>query len=98
MTWHVYVVRAADGRLYTGIATDVARRLDEHDGSGGRGAKSLRGRGPLELAYSREIGDRALALRVEHRLKRLRRPAKLRLIAEAPDRPGLLARLEVEPA
>jgi putative endonuclease len=69
-TWSVYLLRCADGSLYTGIATDVSRRLAEH-AEGEKGAKYLRGRGPLELVFHQEIGDRGLALKVEHRVKRL---------------------------
>ncbi len=68
-TWSVYLLRCADGSLYTGIATDVSRRLAEHAESE-KGAKYLRGRGPLELVFHQPIGDRSLALRVEHRVKR----------------------------
>jgi putative endonuclease len=68
-TWSVYLLRCADGSLYTGIATDVSRRLIEH-AEGEKGAKYLRGRGPLELVFHRQIGDRSLASRIEHRVKR----------------------------
>ena len=68
-TWSVYLLRCADGSLYTGIATDVTRRLAEH-ADGEKGAKYLRGRGPLELVFYREIGDRSLAAKIEHRVKR----------------------------
>ena len=68
-TWSVYLLRCADGSLYTGIATDVSRRLAEHVESD-KGAKYLRSRGPLELIFHQEIGDRSLALRIEHRVKR----------------------------
>jgi predicted GIY-YIG superfamily endonuclease len=67
--WSVYLLRCADGSLYTGIATDVSRRFSEHT-QGDKGAKYLRGRGPLELVFHQTIGDRSLALRVEHRVKR----------------------------
>ncbi len=77
--WHLYLIRCADGSLYTGITTDVARRLEEHRSN--RGARRLRGRGPLELVYSRPVGDRSRALRLEHRVKRLTRAAKEALIA-----------------
>ena len=77
-TWHVYVVRCAGGTLYTGIATDVERRFVEH--AEGRGAKYLRGRAPLELVAHSQVGARGLALRVEHRIKRLARAAKESLI------------------
>ena len=68
--WSLYLVRCADGSLYTGISTDVERRLREHS-NGVRGAKFLRGRGPLTLAFEYRIGDRSLASRIEHRVKRL---------------------------
>jgi putative endonuclease len=77
--WHLYLIRCADGSLYTGITTDVQRRLDEHRHN--RGARRLRGRGPLELVYSLPVGDRSRALRIEHRVKRLKRAAKEALIA-----------------
>lgn len=94
--WHVYLVRTRDGQLYTGIATDVDRRLEEHRSSGGKGAKYLRGRGPLELVYRRKLGDRALALQVEARLKRRTRPAKEAIVADAPSRRALLRRLAID--
>lgn len=81
--WFVYVVRCGDGTLYTGIAKDVSRRLAEHEGSTGRGAKYLRGRQPLELLLAREAGSRDAALRVEHRVKRLPRARKEELVRDA---------------
>ncbi len=88
--WHVYVVRTADDRLYTGIAIDVERRLTEHEGTSGRGAKALRGRGPMQVAYRREIGERSLTMSVESRIKRLTRREKERIVAQAPQRDELL--------
>ncbi len=76
----LYILRCADGALYTGIATDVARRFAEH-ACGSRGAKSLRGKGPLKLVFEEAVGNRSLALQLEHRVKRLPRARKLRLIA-----------------
>lgn len=75
----LYIVRCADGSLYTGIATDVARRLAEHE-SGPQGAKFLRGKGPLEVVFSAVVGDRAMASRLEYRVKRLSRAQKVELI------------------
>jgi putative endonuclease len=89
--WSLYVVRARTGELYTGIARDVARRLAEH--AAGRGAKCLRGRGPLELAYRVAVGERGLALRLERRLKGLERAEKQALLDQAPGRDDLIARL-----
>ncbi len=93
MTWHVYLIRARDDSLYTGIATDVERRLAEHGEAGPKGAKSLRGRGPLTLAFRSPVGGRALALQVEHRVKRLSKPEKEQLVTDAPAPGDLLARL-----
>ena len=76
--WSVYLVRCGDDSLYAGIALDVERRLQEHR-EGKRGAKYLRGRGPLDLVMSREVGDKGLALKVELRMKKLSRKAKEKL-------------------
>ncbi|MDJ0813782.1 MAG: GIY-YIG nuclease family protein [Woeseiaceae bacterium] len=78
--YSLYIVRCRDGSLYTGIAIDVDRRLREHE-SGNRGARYLRGRGPLRLEFTQHLGDRATALRFEHRVKRLQREHKEALIA-----------------
>jgi putative endonuclease len=75
----LYIVRCADGTLYTGIATDVDRRLSEHE-SGLRGARFLRGKGPLQVVFSEVVGDRSLASRLEYRVKKLDRSKKLELI------------------
>ncbi len=80
-TWSVYVLRCKDGALYTGIATDVARRLEEH--RAGKGAKALRGKGPLELVISHSVGDRGHALRVEGCVKRLPKADKELLVRRA---------------
>ncbi len=68
--WSIYLLRCGDGSFYTGIATDVSRRIGEHE-QGKRGAKYLRGRGPFELVYQRSVGDRSVASRIEYRLKQL---------------------------
>lgn len=81
--WSVYVLRCRDGSLYTGIATDVGRRIAEHE-RGPKGSKYLRGRGPFTLVFQAEVGDRAHATRVELAIKRLPKPAKERLIGVGP--------------
>jgi putative endonuclease len=78
--WSVYMLRCGDGSLYTGIAMDVSRRIAEHE-DGTRGARYLRGRGPLVLVFQSEVGDRSLATRAEVRIKRLGRRAKEEFIA-----------------
>jgi putative endonuclease len=93
--WYVYIVRASDGTMYTGVTTDVERRLAEHRGNGGRGARYLRGREPLEIVYRRRLGDRGLALRVEWRLKRRPRAEKQSIVSGRLSRRALLRRLGV---
>lgn len=76
--WYLYILRCGDGTLYTGITTDVERRLEAH--RQGRGAKYTRGRGPLELAYQEEFGTHSEALKREYAVKQLPRDEKERLI------------------
>ncbi|MEM7248678.1 MAG: GIY-YIG nuclease family protein [Acidobacteriota bacterium] len=83
-TWHVYVVRTRRGALYTGIATDVERRVAEHEGDSKKGARSLRGQGPLELVYRVALADRAEASRVEALIKRQSKQRKERFVREQP--------------
>ena len=73
--WSIYLLRCSDDSLYAGIATDVARRLSEHE-DGKLGAKYLRGRGPLTLVFQQAVGDRSRASRVEHHIKRLSKQEK----------------------
>lgn len=91
--WSVYLIRSGEGLIYTGIATDVARRLGQH--RSGRGAKYLRGRGPLVLIYQRQLGSRSLALRVEHRLKRLTKAQKEAIVRAGSTRQRLLTVLRL---
>lgn len=78
-TWYLYILRCGDGTLYTGITTDVDKRLEAH--RSGLGAKYTRGRGPLELAYREKCGSHSDALKRELAVKRLTRTQKLALIA-----------------
>jgi putative endonuclease len=74
--WFVYILRCGNGALYTGVTTDVQRRLGEHSGNGRLSARFTRAFGPVELAYSCRVGEKSLAYRVEHRIKRLAREKK----------------------
>ena len=76
----LYIVRCADGSLYTGISTDVARRMLEHE-NGKRGARYLRGRGPLKLEYAEVVGNRSAASRAEYIVKQLDTRTKEALIS-----------------
>jgi len=77
-SWKLYILRCGDGTLYTGITTDVEKRLAAH--RAGRGAKYTRGRGPLELMYREECGDHSAALKRELEIKALTREEKLKLL------------------
>ena len=76
--WWVYILRCADGTLYTGMAADVDKRLRAHNE--GLGAKYTRSRLPVELVYREACESRSAALRREAAIKRLRRPEKLALV------------------
>ena len=77
--WFLYLVRTRNNALYTGITTDVARRFLEHQT--GKGAKALRGKGELTLAFSAPVGERSLALKMEYRIKQLTKRQKERLVS-----------------
>lgn len=76
--WSVYMVRTATGLLYTGISTDPLRRLRQHQS--GKGARALRGKGPLTLAWQQDVGEKSAALRIEYRLKQQPKSFKEQLI------------------
>lgn len=78
--WYLYILRCGDGSLYTGITTDVEKRLEVH--RSGKGAKYTRGRGPLELVYREECGTHSDALKREIQIKRLTRQEKEALVAQ----------------
>ncbi|MES3518134.1 MAG: GIY-YIG nuclease family protein [Natronomonas sp.] len=75
---HVYVLRCADGTLYTGYTTDVERRITEHNA--GEGAKYTRGRTPVELVHTEDFDERSAAMSREYEIKQLSRGEKLSLI------------------
>lgn len=81
--WSVYIICGDDGRLYTGITTDIARRWREHSGTPA-GAKYFRGRKPQRLCFLENGHDHSSAARREAEIKRLPRPDKDRLIAASP--------------
>lgn len=79
--WFVYLILCGDGSLYAGITTDVERRLLEHRQGVPRGARYLRGRGPLQVVFQMAAANRSQASILECRIKRLPRLEKQRLIA-----------------
>ena len=78
--WYLYMIRSNYGSLYTGITTDIERRFQEHSG-GSKGARALRGKGPLELVYCQPVADRSQASRLEAAIKKLTKSKKEQLVA-----------------
>ena len=76
----VYILRCADNTLYTGVAADVEKRLEQHNS--GHGAKYTRGRGPVRVVYRQLCPDRPTALRREAAIKKLTRQQKEELIEQ----------------
>ena len=92
-TYSLYMLRCADDSLYTGIATDIERRLGEHR-DGKRGARYLRGRAPFEIVFQHNAGDRSSAQRLEYRVKRLSKEHKEALVSGSALLRELLPQLE----
>lgn len=81
MDYNVYIVLTVWGRLYTGITTDIPRRINEHNNTK-KGAKALRGQIPVKLAWSSSNKmTRSEALKLEYRIKQLSPTKKKRLVA-----------------
>lgn len=77
--YYLYLLKCKDGTLYTGITTDLTRRVAEHNSST-KGAKYTKARRPVELVFSKKFKDRSLASKEEARIKSLTRIEKERLI------------------
>ena len=82
--WYVYMVRCADASLYTGIATDVQRRVAEHNASDTLAARYTRARRPVQLVYEEVCASRAAAAQREYAIKQLTRAQKENLIQSMP--------------
>jgi putative endonuclease len=77
--YYLYILKCADGSLYTGITTDLKRRVGEHNGTK-FGARYTRVRQPVRVAYFKKFKNRSLASREEARIKKLKRSEKIELI------------------
>ena len=78
--WYVYIVKCRDGSLYTGITTDVERRLKEHNETS-KGAKYTKARRPVSLVFQEEAADKSAAAKREYQIKQMKRQTKEALIA-----------------
>jgi len=78
--YYVYIVKCSDDTLYTGIATELERRIEEHNSSD-KGSKYTRVRRPVSLVYSEEYPDRSAASKREYEIKKkMSRAEKLKLV------------------
>ena len=82
MNWFLYVLKCNDGTLYTGVTTNIDRRLNEHNTSM-KGAKYTKTRRPVNLVYWLKFLDRSAAQKAEYRFKQLTREEKEKVIYEA---------------
>ena len=82
-SWFFYVLSCRDSSMYTGVTTDVQRRIEEHNK--GKGAKYTRSRLPVRLLYSRKMLNRSQAQKLESAFKKLRREKKLERLCEMID-------------
>jgi putative endonuclease len=80
MSWYVYIVECSDGNLYTGISNNISKRIIEHNL--GIGSKYTRGRRPVKLLAKWDCADKSQASKMEYKIKRLTREAKLRSITD----------------
>ena len=78
MPWHVYIIECRDKTLYTGITTDISRRLKEHNTK--KGAFYTKNKTPVELVYLEAVPNQSQARKREAQIKRLERVEKLALI------------------
>ncbi len=79
--WQVYIVEAANGKLYTGIATDVERRFNEH-AEGKKGARFFRTTRPMRIVWQEAHPDRSSATKREMAIKKMTRQQKLALVEQ----------------
>jgi putative endonuclease len=83
MNYFVYIINCQDESLYTGITTNLEKRIKQHDGKLKGGAKYTRGKGPVKLIYFEEYKTRSEALKREAEIKKLKREEKLLLPASS---------------
>ena len=95
--WNVYIVRCADGSLYTGVARDVQRRVNEHNSDGALTARYTRSRRPVALVHQERAANRSAACKREYEIKSMTRQAKLELILRTARRTSSIANSSGKP-
>ncbi|MEZ8018867.1 hypothetical protein BCU17_01975 [Vibrio splendidus] len=77
--WVVYLIRNKNNALYCGITNNLDRRFEQHQM--GKGAKALKGKGPLKLVWSFGVGSKSEALKIEYAIKQLPKSRKEKLVS-----------------
>ncbi len=77
--WWVYLIRNRNNALYCGVTNDLERRFEMHQS--GKGAKALRGKGPLALVWYQELSCKSQAMKLEYRIKQLSKQRKEQIVA-----------------
>ncbi len=80
MTYYFYMLRCSDNSLYSGITTDLNRRVEEHNSGTSRSAKYTRAKKPVTLVYSEKHETKQAAMKREFQVKRLSKVKKEELI------------------
>ncbi|PIZ62100.1 endonuclease [Candidatus Roizmanbacteria bacterium CG_4_10_14_0_2_um_filter_39_13] len=80
MQYFFYILRCADNSLYSGVTTDLNRRLSEHNGDGNKGAKYTRSHRPVQLVHTEQYEGRSAALRRESEVKNMTKEEKEKLL------------------
>ena len=78
--WHIYILKSAGGNFYTGVTTDIARRLREHNGEKKGGARATRAHRPYTLVYTETCASRSEAQVREYAIKKLGKAGKVLLV------------------
>jgi len=86
--WFLYIIQTQEQTLYTGVTTDVDRRLAQHQS--GKGAKYVKGRGTLTIVYQIAVESRSQALKLEYKIKQLNRTQKWQIVTLQPTLSELL--------
>ncbi|MFA0079431.1 GIY-YIG nuclease family protein [Vibrio artabrorum] len=77
--WVVYLIRNSHNALYCGVTNNLERRFEQHQT--GKGAKALKGKGPLKLVWSFDVGSKSEALKTEYAIKQLPKSRKEKLVS-----------------
>lgn len=81
--WFVYIVKCSDETFYTGVSTDVEKRVKTHNT--GKGAKYTKTRRPVELLWTKKVSSKSEALKLEYKIKQLNRKQKMLFMAPLTD-------------